>query len=153
MGLAIVLLFLVDAAQKYPSADGRLPFLARLDNILYDTRLNLAMPRGVDPSIVILDIDEKSLGEVGHWPWSRALMAELITKLFERYGIEVLAFDVVWAERDTSSGIDTLDALAHKDLKQAAGFQELYKSLRPGLDNDELFAKAMRGRQIGRAHV
>jgi len=146
MGLAIVLLFLVDAAQKYPSADGRLPFLARLDNILYDTRLNLAMPRGVDPSIVILDIDEKSLGEVGHWPWSRALMAELITKLFERYGIEVLAFDVVWAERDTSSGIDTLDALAHKDLKQAAGFQELYKSLRPGLDNDELFAKAMRGR-------
>ena len=146
MGLAIVLLFLVDAAQKYPSADGRLPFLARLDNILYDTRLNLAMPRGVDPSIVIFDIDEKSFGEVGHWPWSRALMAELITKLFERYGIEVLAFDVVWAERDTSSGIDTLDALAHKDLKQAAGFQELYKSLRPGLDNDELFAKAMRGR-------
>ena len=72
MGLAIVLLFLADAAQKYPTADGRLPFLARLDNILYDTRLNLAMPRGVDPSIVILDIDERSLGEVGHWPWSRA---------------------------------------------------------------------------------
>src|SRR3954452_18241112 len=68
MGLAIVLLFLVDAAQLYPSADGRLPFLAQLDNILYDTRLHLAMPRGVDPSIVILDIDERSLGEIGHWP-------------------------------------------------------------------------------------
>jgi adenylate cyclase len=148
MGLAIVLLFLLDAAQKYPTADGRLPFLARLDNILYDTRLNLAMPRGVDPSIVILDIDERSLGEVGHWPWSRALMAELISKLFDRYGVEVLGFDIVWAERDTSSGIDTLDALAQKDLKQASGFQELYKSLRPGLDNDELFAKAMRGRPV-----
>jgi len=148
MGLAIVLLFLVDAAQKHPTADGRLPFLARLDNILYDTRLNLAMPRGVDPSIVILDIDERSLGEVGHWPWSRNLMAELITKLFDRYGVEVLGFDIVWAERDTSSGIDTLDALAQKDLKQAAGFQEIYKSLRPGLDNDELFAKAMRGRSV-----
>jgi adenylate cyclase len=148
MGLAIVLLFLVDAAQKYPTAGGRLPSLARLDNILYDTRLNLAMPRSVDPSIVILDIDEKSLGEVGHWPWSRALMAELIAKLFDRYGVEVLAFDIVWAERDTSSGIDTLDALAQKDLKQASGFQEIYKSLRPGLDNDELFAKAMRGRPV-----
>ncbi|MFL6574073.1 MAG: CHASE2 domain-containing protein [Burkholderiales bacterium] len=148
MGLAIVLLFLVDAAQKYPSADGRLPFLTRLDNILYDTRLNLAMPRGVDPSIVILDIDERSLGEIGHWPWSRALMAELIAKLFDRYGVEVLAFDIVWAERDTSSGIDTLDALAQKDLKRASGFQELYKSLRPSLDNDELFAKAMRGRAV-----
>jgi adenylate cyclase len=148
MGLAIVLLFVMHAAQKYPTADGRLPFLTQLDNILYDTRLNLSMPRGIDPSVVVLDIDERSLGEIGRWPWSRNLMAELITKLFERYGVEVLAFDIVWAERDTSSGIDTLDALAQKDLKQASGFRELYKSLRPGLDNDELFAKAMRGRPV-----
>jgi adenylate cyclase len=55
---------------------------------------------------------------------------------------------VVWAERDTSSGIDTLDALAQKDFGQVAGFQELYKSLRPALDNDELFAKAIRGRPV-----
>jgi adenylate cyclase len=97
---------------------------------------------------VILDIDEKSLGEIGHWPWSRSLMADLIAKLFDRYGIEVLGFDVVWAERDTSSGIDALDALAQKDLMRAAGFQEIYKALRPGLDNDELFAKAIKGRPV-----
>jgi adenylate cyclase len=148
MGLAIVLLFVMHAAQQYPTGDGRLPFLTQLDNILYDTRLNLSMPRGIDPSVVVLDIDERSLGEIGHWPWSRSLMAQLITKLFERYGVEVLAFDIVWAERDTSSGIDTLDALAQKDLKQVSGFQEAYKSLRPALDNDELFAKAMRGRPV-----
>src|ERR1041384_5573569 len=148
MGLAIVLLFVMHALQLYPTGDGRLPFLTRLDNILYDTRLQLTMPGSVDPSVVILDIDEKSLGEIGHWPWSRGLMAELITKLFERYRIEVLGFDIVWAERDTSSGIDTLDALAQKDLKQASGFQAAYKSLRPALDNDELFAKAMRGRPV-----
>jgi len=148
MGLAIVLLFVMHALQLYPTGDGRLPFLTRLDNILYDKRLNLTMPGSVDPSVVILDIDEKSLGEIGHWPWSRSLMAELVAKLFDRYGVEVLGFDIVWAERDTSSGIDTLDALAQKDLKQAAGFQELYKSLRPGLDNDELFARSMRGRAV-----
>jgi adenylate cyclase len=148
MGLAIVLLFILHALQKYPTGDGRLPLIARLDNILYDTRLNLTMPESVDPSVVILDIDEKSLGEIGHWPWSRSLMAELIAKLFDRYGIEVLGFDIVWAERDTSSGIDTLDALAERDLKQASGFQQAYKSLRPGLDNDALFAKAMQGRAV-----
>ena len=71
MGLAIVLLFLVHAAQKYPTADGRLPFhdAARQLHLRHPARL--AMPRGVDPSVVILDIDERSLGEVGHWPWSR----------------------------------------------------------------------------------
>src|SRR5262249_11954321 len=148
MGLAIVLLFIVHALQRYPTGDGRLPLLARLDNILYDTRLNLTMPGSVDPSVVILDIDEKSLGEIGHWPWSRSLMAELIEKLFDRYGIEVLGFDIVWAERDTSSGIDALDVLAQKHLKQASGFQEAYRSLRPGLDNDALFAKAMQGRPV-----
>ena len=58
-----------------------------------------------DRRIVILDIDEKSLGEIGRWPWGRNIMAELMNKLFDKYGLAVLGFDVVWAERDTSSGI------------------------------------------------
>ena len=123
MGLAIVLLFLADAAQMYPSADRRLPFLGRLDNILYDTRLNLAMPRGVDPSIVILDIDEKSLQELGHWPWSRDLLARFIDKLFDQYQIAVVGFDVVFAEADYSSGIRVLDQFAKAELKEFEGFQ------------------------------
>src|SRR5688572_28388144 len=106
------------------------------------------MPRGVDSRIVILDIDEKSLGEIGRWPWSRSLMADVVQKLFDRYGIAILGFDVVWAERDTSSGIDTLDALAANDLRQVAGFQEVYKGLRPRLDNDLLFAESMKGRPV-----
>ena len=36
-------------------------------------------------------------------------MAELNDKLFDHYGVAVLGFDVVWAERDPSSGIDVLD--------------------------------------------
>jgi adenylate cyclase len=106
------------------------------------------MPRGVDNRVVVLDIDERSLGEIGRWPWSRSLMAELITKLFDQHGIKVLGFDVVWAERDTSSGIDILDSLAARDLKQVAGFQDVYKSLRPKLDNDGLFAKSIEGRPV-----
>jgi adenylate cyclase len=148
MGLAIVLFFVAHAIEKHRTGDDLLPFVTQLDSFIYDTRLKLTMPRGIDPSIVILDIDERSLGEIGHWPWNRSLMADLVAKLFERYKIEVLGFDIVWAERDTSSGIDTLDALAQKDFKRVSGFQEAYKSLRPGLDNDELFAKAMRGRPV-----
>ncbi len=123
-------------------------FITQLDNIIYDTRLRVTMPRGVDPRIVILDIDEKSLGEIGRWPWGRDLMARLVKKLFDQYEIRVLGFDVVWAERDTSSGIDTLDALAEKDLKHVAAFQDLYRKIRPSLDNDGLFATAMHGRPV-----
>jgi len=108
----------------------------------------MTMPGGAERGIVILDIDEKSLGEIGRWPWSRRLMAETVTKLFERHGIALLGFDVVFAERDPSSGIETLDSLAQGELKQAAAFQQAYRELRPRLDNDALFAAAIKGRPV-----
>ncbi len=148
MGLAIVLLFVVHAAGKYPTPDGRLAFVSQLEHFIYDARLRLTMPRSTDPNIVILDLDEASLAEVGHWPWSRSVMAKLVAQLFDHYGVAVLGFDIVWAERDRSSGIDTLDALARNDLKRVPGFQQIYETLRPALDNDELFASAMRGRPV-----
>jgi len=108
----------------------------------------MTMPRGNERGIVILDIDEKSLGEIGRWPWSRRLIAETVTKLFDRHGIAVLGFDVVFAERDPSSGVEALDALAQGELKQSAAFQQAYRELRPKLDNDAYFAAAIRGRPV-----
>jgi len=155
LGIAITLLFVVHAAEWYPTADGRVPFINQLDNIIYDTRLNLTMPRGplgndpkIDERIAILDIDEKSLAEIGRWPWSRNVMADVVNNLFDRYQIALLGFDVIWSEPDTSSGIGTLDALAQKDLKQVAGFQDAYMKLRPRLDNDGLFAQSLKDRPV-----
>ncbi len=106
------------------------------------------MPRGVDPRIVILDIDEKSLQEVGHGPWPRSVLAQIVEKLFDKYHARVVAFDVVFAESDNSSGIRSLDQLAKNELKQVAGFHEIYKKLRPELDNDSQFAAAIKGRPV-----
>ncbi len=110
------------------------------------------MPRDVDQRIVILDIDEKSLGEVGRWPWSRNVMAELIDKLFDRYGVAVLGFDVVWAERDPSSGIVVLDQLARRELRADEAFQSAYRRLRPQLDFDARFAASLKGRPVVLGH-
>ncbi len=142
-GLAIVMLFVGHAAKFY-----QVGIITQLDNIIYDTRLRLTMPGGVDERIVILDIDEKSLQEVARWPWPRDVMANLITKLFDQYQIAIVAFDVVFAEADYSSGIKQLDALVGNELKQVQGFSEIYDKLRPSLDNDGLFAKAIKGRPV-----
>jgi adenylate cyclase len=136
-GLAITVFFLGHAVQQYP-------FVSQLDNILYDARLRLTLPREPDKRIVILDIDEKSLGELGRWPWNRKLMAELVDKLFERHGVALLGFDVVWAERDSSSGIEVLDAIA-RDIPSLQG---AYAKLRPGLDFDVRFAASLKGRPV-----
>ena len=108
----------------------------------------MTMPNGVDERIVILDIDERSLGEIGRWPWGRNVMAELVEKLFDRYGVKLVGFDVVWAERDASSGIDVLDSLARSQLKEVSAFQSAYARLREDLDFDGRFAASLRGRPV-----
>ncbi|HUO97460.1 MAG TPA: CHASE2 domain-containing protein, partial [Rhizomicrobium sp.] len=143
LGLAITLFFIGHAARFY-----RVGLIDQLDNIIYDARLRLTMPGKADPRIVILDIDEKSLGEVGRWPWSRNVMARLMDKLFDQYRVALVGFDVVWAERDTSSGMEVLDALAQKELRGAAGFQATYQQLRATLDYDGLFAASIKGRPV-----
>jgi len=102
----------------------------------------------VDERFVILDVDEKSLGEIGRWPWNRQVMAEIVGKLFDRHGIAALGFDVVWAERDASSGIDVLDSLARRELKDVASFQAAYGRLRSQLDFDARFAASLNGRPV-----
>ena len=71
--------------------------LQHLDNIIFDARLRATMPRTLDERIVIVDLDEKSLTELG-WPWSRNKLAALVNTLFEQQKIRLLGFDVVFAE-------------------------------------------------------
>jgi len=143
IGLAITFFFIGHATRFYQIA-----FIDQLDSIIYDARLRLTMPGDADPRIVILDIDEKSLGEIGRWPWSRNVMAQLVDKLFDQYQVVQLGFDVVWAERDTSSGMEVLEALAQKELKDASGFQSAYQQLRGSLDYDGIFAASIKGRPV-----
>jgi len=143
LGLVITLFFIGHAARYY-----EVPIITQLDNIVYDARLQLTMPRGVDERIVILDIDEKSLQEVARWPWPRDIMADLIEKLFGKYEVAIVAFDVVFAEADYSSGIRVLDQLAQGTLKDVPDFLQSYRGLRSSLDNDGRFAQAIKGKSV-----
>lgn len=123
-----------------------LQVLERLDNIIYDARLRATMPRTLDERIVIIDIDEKSLERLGHWPWGRDKLAALTRELFERQQVAVLGFDVLFAEADGSSGLSVLQRLATGPLRGQSGFKEQLARLAPTLDHDALFAQALRDR-------
>lgn len=143
IGLAVLLLFVGHAAKFY-----QISLVSQLDSIIYDTRLRLTMPDSVDTRIVILDIDEKSLAEVGRWPWGRDRVSELIKKLFDKYGLVMVGFDVVFAEADSSSGLPVLESLAKKEFKDNAQFQSILGQLRPMLDHDAMFAQTIKGRPV-----
>jgi adenylate cyclase len=122
--------------------------LQRLDDIIYDARLRATMPGTLDERVVIVDIDEKSLAEIGRWPWGRNRLAEMVDELFDRQKIELLGFDVVFAEADESSGLKRLRQLAQGELKDQAGFAERIAQLQSSLDYDAAFARALKDRPI-----
>ncbi|MCZ8092133.1 MAG: adenylate/guanylate cyclase domain-containing protein [Acidovorax sp.] len=122
-----------------------LPLLDRLDQIFYDARLRLSMPRTLDERIVVVDIDEKSIERIGRWPWGRDKLAVLTQELFARQRVAVLGFDVIFAERDNSSGLAALQALERGALAKAPGFAEQVARLTPSLDYDALFARSLQG--------
>src|SRR5688572_27738326 len=52
--------------------------------------------------VVIVDIDEASLKELGQWPWPRTVVADLVNKLTD-LGVAAIGFDVLFAEPDRTS--------------------------------------------------
>jgi adenylate cyclase len=130
----------------------KLGFVARLENYAYDLRLQWTMPdtpyQNRDRPIVIVDIDEKSLLEQGHWPWPRNKLAHLVDLLFDRYKIDALGFDILFAERDESSGLKTLEQLAQGPLKGDAAYSSALGKLRPGLDYDQVLADSLKDRRV-----
>ncbi len=143
ISLGITMLFCLHAINVI-----ELPFLIKLENYAYDSRLKVTMPATQDPRIVIVALDEKSLAKVGRWPWGRHQLAQLTNNLFEHYRILVLGFDVVFAEQDESSGLPVLDELARGKLGHQADFIKELNNLRPSLERDELFAKTLQNRPI-----
>jgi adenylate cyclase len=143
LGLLILLVLLGHSARIF-----QIPFVNHMDALIYDVKVRLTMPQSVDQRVVILDIDEKSLAEQGRWPWGRDKLAVLMNKLFDKYGVKLVGFDVVFAEPDESSGLKSLESMAKKELKDVAGFQSTLRELRPQLDHDARFAAALKNRPV-----
>ena len=143
LSLCIVLVLLCDTAGLI-----RLGFLGPLENFAYDARLQWTMPGTVDPRVVIVDIDEKSLLQQGHWPWSRNKLAHLVNALFDDYKIDVLGFDVLFAESDDSSGLSSLESLGRSELREDKKFTEVLSQLRPKLQYDQIFADSLKNRRV-----
>ncbi|MFP9137958.1 putative bifunctional diguanylate cyclase/phosphodiesterase [Devosia sp. XGJD_8] len=73
--------------------------LASQDKLLQDIRFSLA---GLEPSgrTVLVEIDSKSLAEIGVWPWPRALYARLLDRLVAMDAAE-MAFDIDFSSAST----------------------------------------------------
>ena len=110
-----------------------LQIFSSLQNYSFDTFQRI-LPREVYPEdpVVIIDIDDRALAEIGQWPWSRNQLANLTN---QAYAAAALGFDIVFAEPDRTN---PKNLIASYSLNE-----ELTKELVALPSNDELFAEAI----------
>ncbi|RLA10055.1 MAG: adenylate/guanylate cyclase domain-containing protein, partial [Gammaproteobacteria bacterium] len=139
----ILFVVLIDTSGLY-----KYPFVKQLENWTYDARLNFTRPNTLDERVVIVDIDENSLAEVGRWPWGRDKLATIVENLFGLYQADVVGFDIVFAEKDESSGLQQFEQLARTTLKNNSAYREEFERIRPSLMHDEIFADSLIGKDV-----
>jgi CHASE2 domain-containing sensor protein/signal transduction histidine kinase len=76
----------------------------RLDNVLYDV-LARANARPADASILVVDIDDRSLADLGAWPWARDTHARMIDEL-SAAGARTIVYDVLFSQASVDPAYD-----------------------------------------------
>jgi len=110
-------------------------FLRFLDYKLYDQFLQKHHSSNATNIPVVIDIDEKSLAELGQWPWPRYRVAMLL-KYIQAYGAASIATDIIFVEPDRTS-----PAVLQRQLKKEMKIDIKIEGLPPALtDNDKLLA-------------
>ena len=116
-------------------------YLDLIDLRARDYRL---VQRGVQAGsadIVIVAVDDASLEQFGRWPWSRAVIAQLIDRLVEA-GAAVIGFDIVQSETAANRDLDTVrERVPGLDERT---WQELRRVLDPGATDDARLTQAIR---------
>ena len=97
------------------------PLLTDLTSSVYD-RLLRTGTRPPGGEIVIVDVDERSLREIGQWPWDRSVMAQLVDRL-RTMGARAIALDIIFSEPDRApSGGDAALAATLRGARVVVGY-------------------------------
>ncbi|MCM5552909.1 CHASE2 domain-containing protein [Pleomorphomonas sp. NRK KF1] len=109
-----------------------------LTNQLFDGYQRLLPRQATEPPVVIIDIDEASIAELGQWPWSRRVIATIVDRL-HALGAASIGFDIVFSEPDRLSLSRAVDALRERGatVSLPSGTEEL--------DSDASLARALAG--------
>lgn len=127
-------------------------WLWRADQLLYDAALTV-WQRPAPDDVVIVAIDDRSLAQVGRWPWRRAVHATLINRLTED-GAKAVGLDLLLSDRDAADAAsDTSLAEAMQRSTRVVLPLVLAPTDRPELDDQLPLPEFAKVAQLGFAHV
>jgi adenylate cyclase len=105
----------------------------RLDMMVYDVFLRGLAGGEPSPVPIMIDIDERSISELGQWPWPRYRLAELLAALYEG-GVASVGVDILMSEPDRTSPL-----LWARQISEDFGIEPDITGLPPELMNNDSY--------------
>lgn len=96
--------------------------LQPLENLAYQVLFLVRGEQSWDSRIVIVEIDDRSLAELGRFPWKRDRFAQLLNVL-ARAEENIVAFDIIWSE-PSAEDLKLADAIAQHQAVVLATAQD-----------------------------
>ena len=99
----VLLIFLITIKIANPS------FVKSISFISFDLYQKIFPLKKNETEVIIIDIDEKSLGKFGQFPWSRSVFAKIIENV-NGANPKAIGFDIFFTEKDKQSPDEFLKA-------------------------------------------
>jgi adenylate cyclase len=105
----------IDREQQHWVLKGVYNTFAYIDQKNMDLRFLVRGFEPPPPQVGLLTIDDRSIEEVGRWPWSREKIAFVVDEMM-KYGASAIGFDIVFSEPQVDRTLKTL-----ADIEQQVG--------------------------------
>lgn len=124
------------------------PFAIWAERTDYDFHLAQQKLSAPHPDVAVVEIEERSLREIGQFPFPRRIYRRFLQNL-EKAGAKVVAFDITFPEEEQNRTLQELrsardELTASGDTKAAAALAAKID----GIDGDQTFAQGLRETKI-----
>ena len=121
----VLLIFLIALKIVNPS------FIKSISYLSFDLYQKVFPLEKRETDVIIIDIDEKSLGKFGQFPWSRSVFAKIIENVHAS-NPKAIGFDVFFSEKDKQSPEEIIKAYNLiptdiSDLQNIKGHDEIFR--------------------------
>jgi eukaryotic-like serine/threonine-protein kinase len=121
-----------------------------LGRVIYSIQMRMDMPSGSGANVVsIVNIDDKSLKQLGPWPWPRQMLAEMIT-ILRNNGAKMIVLDFLFGQKERNQGLKEIREL-QKEVAERSGplgkdpwLRNALAEAERKLDNDSILDQAVK---------
>jgi eukaryotic-like serine/threonine-protein kinase len=124
------------------------PVFESLGRIIYSVQMRMDLPRSPGPNIIsIVNIDDKSVKQLGPWPWPRQVIAEMIS-ILKNNGAKFIVLDFLFSEKERNEGLNEIRAFQRavgerSEFSADPWLQDTLSEIERRLDNDRVLSQTI----------